>query len=73
MIFVFVMVITGGTLIDLYQSAAQPVKKLEEAYVERVSDERRRPKFNIDVPLDDEPIARPSRQIPQGEHGIALA
>ncbi len=66
LIFVFVMVITGGTLIDLYQSAAQPVKKLEEAYVERVSDERRRPKFNIDVPLDDEPLPAHPVKSPKG-------
>ena len=33
LIFVLVMVLTGGTLLDLYQSAQKPVKKMEEVYI----------------------------------------
>ena len=35
-IFVFVMLITGSTLISLYQLATKPVKGIEEAYTEAV-------------------------------------
>ena len=34
--------------------------------MERVSDERRRPKFNIDVPLDDEPLPAHPVKSPKG-------
>lgn len=33
LIFVLVMVLTGGTLIDLYRSAQKPMKKMEEVYI----------------------------------------
>ena len=55
LIFTFVMLITGATLKDLAKSAAKPVKKISESYVE-IQEERRRPSFNIDVPLDDYPL-----------------
>ena len=67
LIFTFVMLITGATLLDLIRSAYRPVKKIGETYVERV-EERRRPTFNIDVPLDDEPLpAHPVRVEEQSE------
>ena len=65
LIFVFVMLITGSTLIGLFQTAAKPVKKLEQAYTETVEqtsarrEEKRqetsRRRFNIDIPLDPDP------------------
>ena len=55
LIFTFVMLITGATLKDLAKSAAKPVQKISETYVEK-QEERRRPAFNIDVPLDDYPL-----------------
>lgn len=33
LIFVLIMVLTGGTLIDLYRSAQKPMKKMEEVYI----------------------------------------
>lgn len=60
LIFVFLMVITGSTLIGLYHSATKPVRKLEEAYTERVGtqpppEERQSgARFNIDVPMDED-------------------
>ena len=60
-IFTFLMLITGATLLDLIRSAYKPVKKIGETYVERVEG-RRRPQFNIDVPLDEEALpAHPVR------------
>ena len=60
-IFTFLMLITGATLLDLIRSAYKPVKKIGETYVERVEG-RRRPQFNIDVPLDEEVLpAHPVR------------
>lgn len=61
LIFTFLMLITGATLLDLIRSAYKPVKKIGETYVERVEG-RRRPQFNIDVPLDEETLpAHPVR------------
>ncbi len=53
LIFIFVMLITGATLLDLMRGAYKPVKKIEEAYIERV-EEKRQPRFNIDVPMDED-------------------
>ncbi len=64
LIFVMIMVLTGGTLIGLYQSAQKPVKKMEEVYVahseirsqqrqlrqEQRQEQERRP-FNINIPV----------------------
>ena len=55
LIFTFLMLITGATLLDVIRSAYKPVKKIGETYVERV-EERRRPQFNIDIPLDEAPL-----------------
>ncbi len=60
LIFTFVMLITGSTLLDLIRSAYKPVKKISDRYVERV-EERRRTSFDIDVPLDDVKAAAPSQ------------
>ncbi|MCI5527629.1 MAG: DNA translocase FtsK [Oscillospiraceae bacterium] len=67
LIFTFLMLITGATLLDLIRSAYKPVQKIGETYVERV-EERRRPQFNIDVPLDEDPLpAHPVRVEEQSE------
>lgn len=76
LIFTFIMLITGATLLDLIRSAYKPVKKIGETYVERV-EERRRPQFNIDVPLDEEPMpAHPVRveeQSPEARETVKKA
>ncbi len=65
LIFVFVMVITGGTLIDLYQSAAQPVKKLEEPMWSGSAMSAAAP-IQHRRPVRRRTLARPSGQIPKG-------
>lgn len=54
LIFTFVMLITGATLLDVIRSAAKPVQKIAQTYDEKV-EMRRAPKFDIDVPIDEEP------------------
>ena len=63
LIFVVIMVLTGGTLIGLYQSAKKPMKKMEEVYVahseireqqrqlrqEQMEQEQNKPHFNINI------------------------
>lgn len=56
LIFTFLMLITGATLLDLIRSAYRPVQKIGETYVERVEERRRPVSFNIDVPMDEEPL-----------------
>ena len=65
LIFVVIMVLTGGTLIGLYQSAKKPMKKMEEVYVahseireqqrqlrqEQMEQEQNKPHFNINIPV----------------------
>jgi len=56
LIFTFLMIITGTTLHEFMKSAYKPVKKIEEAYMEK-AEERRTvagARFNIDVPLAEE-------------------
>lgn len=69
LLFVFIMVLTGSTLYDLYKTATKPVKKLEEAYVstaqrikeENEKEEKTPPAYSgtgrraaIDIPLNDQ-------------------
>ncbi len=68
LLFVFVMVLTGTTLISLFRSVAKPVKKITEqveaGYEERIAQneearkERERKAARYDVPLDDIPEER---------------
>lgn len=64
LLFVALMILTGATLIGLYTTAQKPVKKIEQAYTERVIQHREekeeavRNRFNIDIPLDDAPHAQ---------------
>lgn len=62
LLFVFLMIFTGSTLVDLYYSAKKPVKKIEEAYVAHAGEwsgfrqkAQNRPLFNIDIPVDEKP------------------
>lgn len=59
LIFVFLMIFTGFTLIDLFRSVSKPVKQLETTYIEQVQAHKeakaaREARFNIDVPLGPE-------------------
>ncbi len=67
LIFVFLMLMTGTTLISFFRGAYKPIEKVkvaaENAYVERhneTSEEPESPRFDIDVPIDDEDEARRS-------------
>lgn len=53
LIFVMLMVLTGGTLLDLARSASKPVKKLEAAYIEKTQERQASPKFDPNIPVDD--------------------
>lgn len=71
LLFVFIMVLTGSTLYDLYKTATKPVKKLEEAYVntaqrireDEEKEEKSAPVYSsggrraiIDIPLNGEKV-----------------
>ena len=72
LIFVFLMIITGTTLMSLFRTMARPVKSISEqaenayqARLERESDETQGGKqlkvikgFNVDIPVDDIPEKR---------------
>ncbi len=56
LIFVFLMIFTGFTLIDLFRSVSKPVKQLETTYIEQAQAHKearaaREARFNIDVDL----------------------
>ena len=65
-LFAFVMLLTGSTLIGLFRSVAKPVKRMEEAYIARreeqddEEDEEEEKKFNINVDLG--PEAKPKKE-----------
>ncbi len=56
LLFVFVMLITGTTLITLFKNISKPVKKIEQTvqdtYKERFEEGRRR-RSDVDIPLDE--------------------
>ncbi len=61
LIFVFLMLMTGTTLISFFRGAYKPIEKVktaaENAYVERhnePTEESMPPRFDIDVPIDEE-------------------
>ena len=71
LIFVFVMIITGTTLISLFKTMAKPVKSIteqaESAYQNRIDRETEEKSdkqlkvlkgFNVDIPVDDIPEKR---------------
>lgn len=72
LIFVFLMIITGTTLMSLFRTMARPVKSISEqaenayqARLERESEEAQNGKqlkvikgFNVDIPVDDIPEKR---------------
>ncbi len=73
LIFVFLMLVTGSTLIGLARGAAKPVRKIEETYVNQMElQEQRRAqraaqqeaarRQRIDIPLDGEPPRQPPEQ-----------
>lgn len=74
LIFVFIMIITGTTLISLFKTMAKPVHSISEqaenAYQARAEREQNNPEngkpklkvikgFDIDIPVDDIPEKRP--------------
>lgn len=68
LLFVFLMLITGGTLIGLVRAANKPVKKLGETYQAQLErQEERRARRGVDIPLDhnknqiDIPLDPPKR------------
>ena len=66
LIFLFLMIITGTTLHQFMQSAVRPVKKMEEAYIQRAEERQQsRARFNIDVPLSDEVLPQHPVQSPK--------
>ncbi len=70
LIFVFLMLITGTTLITLFKNIARPVQKIgksvEESYQTRMEEEieekSKKHRVNVDVPIDDPilPKAKPT-------------
>ncbi len=55
LIFVFVMLLTRTTLRQFIHTASQPVKKVKEVvHAQKKVVSREQPKFNIDVPIDED-------------------
>jgi len=63
--FVFIMLITGSTLIGFFKTCAKPVKQIEETYthIKEHREEKRQSKFNIDINIDDD--------IPMPDHPVS--
>lgn len=69
LLFVFVMIFTGGTLIGLFHGATKPVKKIGESYAQHLAERPERPakgapvqytppkpgegRFNVDIQLEE--------------------
>lgn len=64
-LFVFLMLLTGTTLLSFFKTVGKPVKKIEESYAQRreAQEHKNQGKFNIDVDLGPEP--------PMPEHPVS--
>ncbi|MDD6034502.1 MAG: DNA translocase FtsK [Oscillospiraceae bacterium] len=67
--FVFLMLLSGSTLLGFFRGCAKPVKQMEQTYVrkreqreqrEQQEEQRRTGRFDLDIPLDGE-----GREMPQ--------
>jgi S-DNA-T family DNA segregation ATPase FtsK/SpoIIIE len=58
LLFAFVMLLTGSTLIGLFHGVYKPVKKMEETYIQRreANELKKQNKFDINVDLGPEPV-----------------
>ncbi len=78
--FVFLMLITGSTLIGFFKTCAKPVKQIEETYthIKEQREERRQSKFNIDIALDDDvvmpdhPVSSPNAVFEEDKTGDVI-
>ncbi len=78
--FVFLMLITGSTLIGFFKTCAKPVKQIEETYthIKEQREERRQSKFNIDinidddVPMPDHPVSSPNAVFEEDKTGDVI-
>ncbi len=61
-IFVFMLLISGVTLMQFLKTAAIPAKKVSEG-AKAVVEERKRAKFDVDVPLGDDPQKLPQHPV----------
>ena len=75
LIFVFLMILTGTTLINFLKAVAQPVRSISEqaetAYQERLNRQQEKQHalkgFNVDIPVDDIPETRETDEVPLKE------
>lgn len=58
LLFAFVMLLTGSTLIGLFHGVYKPVKKMEETYIQKreANELKKQNKFNINVDLGPEAV-----------------
>ncbi len=70
LVFVLVLVITGTTLSEFFKKAYRPVQKLQEDYREHA--EKKKAKFNVDIPLDEEKPETPLPQHPVTSNKVKL-
>jgi S-DNA-T family DNA segregation ATPase FtsK/SpoIIIE len=52
LLFVLIMLVTGTTLVSLFQNLSKPVKTVKDTYKERV-EEQRKSRPQVDIPVDD--------------------
>ncbi|MEG2597627.1 MAG: DNA translocase FtsK, partial [Oscillospiraceae bacterium] len=57
LVFVFIMLISGSTLLGFLKTCAKPVKQMEQTYVQyrEQREEKKKSRFNIDVAMSDDP------------------
>lgn len=66
LVFVFLMLISGSTLLNFFETCAKPVQHLEKSYVarrERVVEEEQSRPTNIDIPMSGEGPGMPAHPV----------
>lgn len=64
LLFAFIMLLTGSTLIGFFKGIYHPVKKIEETYVQKREEQQERVKNKFDINVDLGPNVQPEPVLP---------
>lgn len=61
--FAFILLITGATLLDVFHKVSEPVKKMEDHYIQRQEEREREREAKFDINVDLGPDALPQHPV----------
>lgn len=75
--FVFLMLISGSTLLGFFKGCAKPVKQIEQTYIRkrerREEQEQQTARFELDIPLENEEQGMPAHPVTSPAENLSSA